>query len=156
MQLIKRIVVGVDFSNYAPMILEYAAGIAERNAAELVAVNVINKARIDDVVAEIDDEKLTKEVMAKFINDEIEKRTVKIGDLLGQWVSKNVVARAVIRSGVPFEEILAVVDEEDADLLVMSSRGRTNFQDFMFGTTAENLFRYCPVSILSLNLLQIR
>ena len=156
MQLIKRIVVGVDFSNYTPMILEYAAGIAERNAAELVAVNVINKARIDDVVAEIDDEKLTKEVMAKFINDEIEKRTVKIGDLLGQWVPKNVVARAVIRSGVPFEEILEVVDEEDADLLVMSSRGRTNFQDFMFGTTAENLFRYCPVSILSLNLLQIR
>lgn len=156
MQRIKRIVVGVDFSNYSPMILEYAAGSAERSAAEIVAVNVINKARIEDVVAEIDDEKLTKQVMAKFLDDEIEKRIVKVDELVSQWVPKNVVSKTVIRSGVPFEEILKVVDEEDADLLVISSRGRTDFQDFMFGTTAENIFRYCPVSVLSLNLLKIR
>lgn len=156
MRLIKRIVVGVDFSNYSPRILEYAAGSAERNGAEIIAVNVINKVRIDDVVAEIDDEKLTKQVMAKYINDEIEKRMVKVDDLIGRYVSKNVVSKTIIRSGVPFEEILNVVDEEDADLLVISSRGRTDFQDFMFGTTAENIFRYCPVSVLSLNLMKAK
>lgn len=154
MRLIKQIVVGVDFSNYSPEILEYAAGIAERNGAEITAVNVINKGRIDEVVLEIDDDQLTKEVIDEYIENEKEKRAAKANELISQYVSKDITTKTLIRCGVPYEEILKVVDEEDADLLVITSRGRTNFQDFMYGTTAENIYRYCPVSVLSLNLLK--
>jgi hypothetical protein len=48
--------------------------------------------------------------------------------------------------------VYSLVDEEEADLVVISSKGRTNFQDYMFGTTSEKIFRHCPVSVLSLNL----
>ena len=88
----------------------------------------------------------------KFILDETRTRTKNLQDLLEKWVPKQIQTRIIIRSGVPFEEILKVVDEEDADLIVVNSKGRTNFQDYMYGTTSEKIFAHSPVSILSLNM----
>ena len=154
MENIHKIIVGIDFSIYSARIIQYAAGIAERNQAELIAVSVINKRQIDyikEICKHQDPGTITLE---KFINDETRRRTVNIEELVRQWVPKNVATRTIIRSGVPFEEILQAVDDEDADLVVISSKGRTNFKDYMFGTTSEKIFRHCPVSLLSLNLRQ--
>lgn len=151
MKTIKRVVTGIDFSDYSPQILEYASWIAERCPAEIIAVNVINQRRIKDVRTAINDSHFSAEIVEKFINDEKKKRTQHLAELLRQWVSKKVSSRKMIRTGIPFEEILKVVDEEDAELVVINSRGRTNFQDYMFGTTAEKIFRHSPVCVLSLN-----
>ncbi len=151
---IRKIIVGIDFSIYSARIMEYAGGLAERNQAELIAVSVINKRQIDyikEVCKHQDPGTITLE---KFINDESRRRTVNIEDLVRQWVPKSVATRAVIRNGVPFEELLQAVSDEDGDLVVISSKGRTNFKDYMFGTTSEKIFRHCPVSLLSLNLRQ--
>jgi len=153
MNNIKRIVVGVDFSVYSPRVLKYAAESAERMSAEIVAVNVINQRRIRDTITVLRDEKVRKQIMESYVNDETEKRKIKMNDLINSWVPKEVSYRTIIKTGMPFEEILKVVDDEDANILIISSRGRTNFQDYMFGTTAEKLFRYSPVSVLSLNLM---
>lgn len=152
MKIIKRIVVAIDFSIYSPQILEYAAELAERTSAEIVAVNIINKKLFETVQKEFDDDHLCKFSLEKFINDETRRRTEKLDALISQWVSKQVSTRTIIRGGVPFEEILKVADDEDADLLVINSKGRTNFQDYMYGTTSEKIFGHSPVSILSLNL----
>ncbi len=152
MENISKIIIGIDFSVYSARIMQYAAGIAERNQAELIAVSVINKRQIDyikEICKHQDPGTITLE---KFINDETRRRTVNMEDLFRQWVPKTVTVRTSIRSGVPFEEILQAVDDEEADLVVISSKGRTNFKDFMFGTTSEKIFRHCPVSLLSLNL----
>lgn len=153
MNNIKRIVVGVDFSVYSPRVLKYAAESAERMSAEIFAVNVINQRRIRDTMTVIHDEEKCRQIMESYMNDETEKRKIKMNALINSWVPKEVSYRTIIRTGMPFEEILKVVDDEDANLLIISSRGRTNFQDYMSGTTAEKLFRYSPVSVLSLNLM---
>lgn len=153
MNSIKRIVVGVDFSVNSPRVLKYAAESAERMSAEIVAVNVINQRRMRDTMTVIHDEVMCRQIMESYVNDETEKRKVKMNALINSWVPKEVSYRTIIRTGMPFEEILKVIDDEDGDLLVISSRGRTDFQDYMFGTTAEKLFRHSPVSVLSLNLM---
>ena len=153
MNNIKRIVVGVDFSVYSPRVLKYAAESAERISAEVVVVNVINQRRIKDTVTVLRDEKVCKQIMESYVHEETEKRKIKMDDLIKSCVPKDVSYRTIIKTGMPFEEILKVVDDEEANLLIISSRGRTNFQDYMFGTTAEKLFRYSPVSVLSLNLM---
>ena len=41
--MIKKIMVAVDFSEYSPKIVDYAARLAEDLGAELIFVNVINQ-----------------------------------------------------------------------------------------------------------------
>ena len=152
MKTLERIVAAIDFSLYSSKILEYAADVAGRNSAELIAVNVINKRLFESIQKEYEDDHLCVFSLDKFILDETRSRTDELNGLINKWVPKEVATRIVIRGGVPFEEILRVVDEEQADLLVINSKGRTNFQDYMYGTTSEKIFSHSPVSILSLNL----
>ena len=152
MKTIKRIVVGIDFSVYSAQLLEYAAGIAERNSAEIIAVNIINKRLFESVQKEFEDDHLYMFSLDKFIHDETRRRKENLDTLLGHWVAKQIPVRTIIRGGVPFEEILKIAEEVDADLLTINSRGRTNFQDYMYGTTSEKIFGHSPISILSLNL----
>jgi len=58
-------------------------------------------------------------------------------------------AKVLIKVGVPFEQIIWVVKEEHVDLLTMGPKGRGNLASVFFGTTAEKVFRHCPVSLLS-------
>jgi nucleotide-binding universal stress UspA family protein len=152
MKNIQRIVVCIDFSIYSSEIIEYAAGIAERNSAEIIAVNVINRRLIESLESEFDRHNFRTFSLDKFTADEIRKRMLNLDELINKYVPYKIPSRTRIRTGVPYEEILKVVDDEKADLLVMSSKGRTNFQDYMFGTTAEKIFKHSPVSVLSLNL----
>lgn len=153
MNNIKRIVAAIDYSVYSSKVLEYAANCADRITAEIVVVNVINKRRIEETINSMHDEEAGKKILEKFIVSETEKSRELMDDLIRQWVPDHLSVKRLIRTGIPFEEILQVVDDEDANLLVINSRGRTNFQDYMFGTTAEKIFRYSPVSVLSLNLM---
>lgn len=152
MKEIQKVIAGIDFSVYSARVLEYAAVVAERNMAEIVAVSVINKRQIDHIREICEEDKPTNLTLEKFLNDETRRRMADMEELFGRMVPKTVPARTLIRTGVPFEQLLQVVDEEQADLMVISSRGRTNFQDYMFGTTSEKVFRHCPVPVLSLNL----
>jgi nucleotide-binding universal stress UspA family protein len=152
MKMIERIVAAIDFSIYSPRILEYASGIAERSSAEIVAVNVINRRLCEALEKECKNDQLPVFLLEEFINDETKRRLRKLNDLMSQWVSSKVSVRGVVRRGVPFEQILQVLDDERADLLIVNSRGRTNFGDYMYGTTSEKTFRHSPVSVLSLNL----
>lgn len=152
MKAIKKIIAGIDFSVYSTRVLEYAAEVAERNMAEIVAVSVINKRQIDHIKAICREDKPSNLTLEKFLGDETRRRIANMEELFRRLVPKTVTARITIRTGVPFEQLLQVVDEEQAELVVISSKGRTNFHDYMFGTTSEKVFRHCPVSVLSLNL----
>ncbi len=152
MKNFKRIVVGIDFSIFSQRVMEYSADVAERNLAEIVVVSVINNRQIEYIRTVCKNQSPDILSVNKFIDDETRRRRQNIDDLSHRCISKKVPVRTIIRSGIPFEEILKVVDEVNADLLVISSKGRTNLQDYIFGTTSEKVFRHCPVSVLSLNL----
>ncbi len=151
---LRRIAAAVDFSSYSADVLEYGGEIATRSSAELVAVNVINMRRVESIRKAFNVKHPDTFSTEKFVKDETGKRKANLDDLLGKWVPKWVQSRTVIRTGVPFEEMLKAVDDEQIDLVVMNSKGRTNLKEYLFGTTAEKIFRHCPVPVLSLNLRQ--
>ena len=152
MKTIKKIAVGIDFSAYSQEVLKYAGEIAQLHPAEIFAVNVINRRQVEYLDAAMDNESSDTFSPEKYIGDEREQRAAELSEMVKQWIPQSVPSHIIIRNGIPFEEILMVVKDEKVDLLVINSKGRSTFRDYMFGTTAEKIFRHCPVSLLSLNL----
>ncbi|SDP52504.1 universal stress protein [Desulforhopalus singaporensis] len=158
MGAITRVAVAVNFADYSAELMEYVGDIAERNSAELLAINVIDKRQIEHLRTVCEDEDLKSLTIGasfsveNYVEDETKSRMKRIEDLFHKTVPAKVDTRAIIRMGIPFEQILKVVEEENIDMVVINSRGRSTFQDFMYGTASEKIFRHCPVPVLSLNL----
>lgn len=65
-----------------------------------------------------------------------------------ELVGERVPVRLLLRDGVPAEEICAVAEEEDADLIVLATRQRTALSRLLLGSTTEKVVRGAPCSVL--------
>ena len=54
------------------------------------------------------------------------------------------------RRGVVYEEILAVTGEIDADLVVLTTHGRSGIPHLVLGSVAEKIVRMAPVPVATL------
>jgi nucleotide-binding universal stress UspA family protein len=149
MRQIEKIAVALDLSVYSKGILEYAQTVAGRTSAELVIVNVINRRSLEAAKQAFNAEHPGCFSMDKFVGDDVKRRQRQLTELMAECGGDKDSVRIDIRTGVPFEEILNFVEEEAVDLLVMGPKGRTNLPDFLFGSSAEKLFRHSPVPVLS-------
>lgn len=57
--------------------------------------------------------------------------------------------RRVVEQGVPYREILGYVDENDVDLVVMGTRGRTRDDATALGSTTERAITFAEVPVLA-------
>ena len=55
----------------------------------------------------------------------------------------------VIRQGEPFLEVIRFAKEQDVDLIVIGTHGRSGFEHIVFGSTAEKVVRKAPCPVLS-------
>lgn len=144
-----KIMAAIDLSDYSPSVLEYAGELARAYEAELIIVNVINKRDVDTVksIAPLYPNMGSPQ---EFIQRAKKERSASITKLIRQCKIKDGSIRIVFRVGIPYKALIEVVQEEQVSLVVMGPKGKGNVAGVLFGTSAEKMFRHCPVPLLSI------
>jgi len=148
MKRIRKIMVAYDFSDYSEKALEFAVELADELKSDLMIVNVINQRDVDALLkAEMESASFSAD---RFIKDNEKDRMERINEIVEQKSVKHLPVEIKIKIGVPFRELVQTVKDSSVDLVVMGRKGRSNLSGIFFGTTAEKMFRHCPVPLLSL------
>ena len=58
--------------------------------------------------------------------------------------------RFIIKLGVPLKELITVAKEEQAEMVVMDTKGRGNISGLLTGSQADKMFRYWTVPLISI------
>jgi nucleotide-binding universal stress UspA family protein len=138
----RKILVPIDFSECSRLGLGYALGFAEDFGARLVLFHsVFVPAYVlgDEYTArEVPDLIATQQDYAK---DEMEK--------LRQSVSrKGREVESEVAFGPPVEQITDYAANEEVDLIITSTHGRSGLRRVFIGSTAEQIVRHAPCSVL--------
>ncbi|MBU3913915.1 universal stress protein [bacterium] len=151
MEPYQRILAAIDFSSHARLVVEHAAVLARELKAELIFINVINQRDIDAIYHSIDLLKNDfKKISSQRCIDQLhEERHKNMEELEKSTDLSTIKTRFIVRTGIPFQELLASVAEEKVEMLIMGIKGRSDLADVMVGSTALKMFKRCPVPLVT-------
>jgi nucleotide-binding universal stress UspA family protein len=142
----KIILVPTDFSEHSDKAIDLAAEIAEQHKATIRLLHVVDKLQQCAV-----DYCIPVEMMEKIQSDSKKAATRKMKEEVKRVLqSRKIDVAFDVKAGVPFAEILKEQAERKADLIVISSHGRTGIMRTLIGSVAEKVMREskCPVLLV--------
>ena len=139
----KRIVVAVDGSENADRALGMAADLAKRYEATLTLVSVVPPVVVATYGGPVYQPTIPESVHASY-EEVLASRRVQAEKLGAPRVE------TVLREGIVVEELLAYLDQEAPDLLVMGSRGLSAGKRLFMGSVSDALVHHarCPVLVV--------
>jgi universal stress protein A len=137
---LKTILVPTDFSKESKKALQYAIPFASQFNARIILLNVVQPhyvggefGVVDFPVIEADLQKDSAEQLAALA-------TKSVRDLAP--------VKTVVRTGSPVDEIVDAAKELKADLIILSTHGRTGLKHVLLGSMAEGVVRHAPCPVL--------
>jgi nucleotide-binding universal stress UspA family protein len=134
MHLVREIMVGADFSSDSRRAVAYAGELAKALDARLTV------AHVDEKAAFVPGSDLAR---AEELSDR-----ANIEALVAELVDRDVRAHGIVRPGLPAQGLCDLAREEQADLLVVGTRGRSCFANLVLGSVAERVLRDAPCPVL--------
>ena len=154
MKRIEKILAACDLSDYSSLIVKSAAQLTIALHADLIIVSVINQRDVDAFKQVfILNTHVHKDMdITDYLKERKEERIEKIKKIINKSGCNPLAPKIIIRAGAPFRELIGVVNQEGIDLVVMGTKGRGGLAGMLLGSTAEKMFRCCPVPLLSIRL----
>ena len=139
----KKVLFCTDFSENSDCAFDYAFGVAKRDESVLYILHVIpsipnqyyaalysNKENFNKIKAAIQED-LAQKFSDQYLSQIKDKTKVKI----------------VTKSGREDEEIIKFAKEENIDILVIGTHGRTGIEHAFIGSVAEKIIRSSPIPV---------
>jgi nucleotide-binding universal stress UspA family protein len=134
-QAVRRVLAPVDFSDASEVAIQHAKEIAFTYGAEIDLLHVVEEPFYPTEYGLGPASFPTKEVL-----DNVEKQ---LGDLAREQIGyEHVMIEAQV--GQPASKILNYVEENDIDLVVIATHGRTGLDRVLLGSVAERVLRQSP------------
>jgi nucleotide-binding universal stress UspA family protein len=139
---IRKILVGVDFSEHSEAALRYGAEFAKSFGAELLVCHVVPRA---DMLSQLPPggEAYFPPNLAELQQQEAQQRCEEL--LASTGLSRG---RIVLSEGSPFVELIRIARTESADLLIIGTHGRGAIAHMLLGSVAERVVRKAPCPVL--------
>jgi nucleotide-binding universal stress UspA family protein len=128
---LRKVLLCTDFSKCAETATKYALSLAQEYNAELTLLHV----------AEDSSEAETPAVMREVHR----KLEALIPEDARNWCT----AKAAVRMGKPYQEIIQVAVEQQADMAILGVRGRSAVDLVVFGSTTQRVLQLGPCPVLA-------
>ena len=150
MEQIKKILAPVDLSNLSKLGLRHALDIAQSQGAEVIVYNVIS---VEETPFPQGDEAwVASQTELPKIKKTLEERRKLLESFVADSLGGQVIAgqiRQVVEIGTPYRKIITKATEEGADMIVMSTHGRTGLLHMLIGSVTEKVVRRAPCPVLA-------
>ncbi|MDD6256574.1 universal stress protein [Methanobrevibacter boviskoreani] len=141
----KKILLPTDGSKYSENAEQHALFLAEKSGAEIIALSVIENGfsiglPSDDTIYEIN----------QMLKEETKQNLKRVEEIRDE-VDSDIKVTSLVKEGSPAAVILDVAEDEDVDLIVIGSSGKTGFDRFLMGSVASKVVKSAKCSVLVVN-----
>jgi nucleotide-binding universal stress UspA family protein len=143
----KTILIPTDFSKVAKIATKTAIGIAQKAAAKLVVLHIIERPNSNSFNIEGQIDQLDNWEDKVYTLKLIEKAKKEITIIKEEASAVGVKVESELRMGNPFHGMREVITEHDVDLVVMGTSGHSRLEEMIIGSNTEKVIRHaaCPV-----------
>ena len=142
MHQLKRIVCPVDFSVFARAALDEATSLARERRAEL---SILHAYQNPSLVLPMSGYVGPASDIFAGMRDQLAKELETLAEAPR---NQGIVVRIVVLEGTPYACIVDYAKEWSADLIVMSTHGRTGVSHLLTGSVTERVVRHAPCAVL--------
>jgi nucleotide-binding universal stress UspA family protein len=132
--MFERILVPTDGSECAAAAIRYAEDLAGQYEATVHVLCVVDSRTLDN---------------APHLERLEEESTERVESVCNDLAGSDITVDNAVRTGVPHQEILRYVTQQDIDLITMGTHGRTGVERYLLGSVTEKIVRLSDVPVLT-------
>ena len=137
-----RILVPTDGSDCADLAVEHAINLADQYDAELHVLSVVDARDVSHSAPAISPQQVEQTLR--------ERAESVVSDVADRATDAGVVdVVTAIEPGVPDDVVVDYASENDCDLIVMGTHGRTGLERYLLGSVTERTVRRSDVPVLT-------
>lgn len=137
----KKILVPLDGSPLAEAVLPHAEALAKSEHAEIIILRVPN-APVSEFLSR-------DPMIAEMIHADMEKESEEyIHNKVAALEKENIKVTGITKDGPVPDTILNVADETHADIIAMSTHGRTGISRWLMGSVADKIIHHAHIPVM--------